>query len=112
MNPQILVLCTCPDEPSALNIAQHLVEERLAACANVIGGCTSVFRWEGKVETEQERLLLIKTQRRLLDELQNTIVRLHPYELPEVIAVPIDGGLPAYLRWIDACLDPRRLSAE
>ena len=96
-----VVLCTVPAGEIAISIARQLIQRRLAACVNVIPGITSIYRWKGSVETETEQLLVIKTRESLLDSLQQTLQDLHPYELPEIIAVPIVCGLPAYLAWID-----------
>ena len=96
----ILVLCTCPDEALAARIANALVEERLAACVSRIGGVTSTYRWRGAVEQASECLLLIKTTSERFDALREHIVALHPYELPEIVAVDVAQGLPAYLEWI------------
>ncbi len=98
----LLCLCTCPDAGTADRIADALVAERLAACVQVLPGATSVYRWQGKVEHARETLLLIKTGRERLDALTARVVALHPYELPEVVAVDITGGSHAYLDWI-AC---------
>ncbi|MEJ7746026.1 MAG: divalent-cation tolerance protein CutA [Luteimonas sp.] len=92
--------CACPDHDSATRIAEMLVAERLAACVNVVGGVTSVYRWRDGIERADEVLLLIKTTAARLDSLQQRVVALHPYELPEVIAVEAVGGSPAYLDWI------------
>lgn len=97
----LLVYCTCPDHDTALRIAQALVDRHLAACVNVLPGLSSVYRWQGQMETAQEELLLIKTQEAVYPELEATILALHPYELPELIAVPIAAGSPAYLSWIE-----------
>lgn len=96
-----LVLCTCPNQDTAQNIANHLVDNALAACVNILPGVLSVYRWQGNRESTQEHLLLIKTTNEVYDRLEKTICELHPYELPEVIAVPIQDGLTAYLKWID-----------
>ena len=93
-------LCTCPDQASALRIAAALVEQRLAACVNVLPGVHSVYRWHDAVEHADEVLLLVKTTRAALPALQSRLQALHPYELPELIAVESAGGLPAYLGWI------------
>ena len=98
----LLVYCTCPDHDSALRIAQTLVDRQLAACVNVLPGLSSVYRWQGQTETAREELLLIKTRQAVYPELEAAILALHPYELPEVIAVPIAAGLPAYLAWIES----------
>jgi periplasmic divalent cation tolerance protein len=97
----LLVYCTCPDHDSALRIAQALVDRQLAACVNLVPGLTSVYRWQGDTETAQEVLLLIKTRQAVYPELEAALLALHPYELPEIIAVPIEAGLPAYLSWIE-----------
>lgn len=98
--PTLACFCSCPDPGTASRIADALVEARLAACVQVLPGMTSVYRWQGKVEHADEVLLLAKTTRERLDALTARIVELHPYELPEVVAVDIAGGLPAYLDWI------------
>ena len=95
----LLCLTTCPDLDTAQRIADALVEERLAACVNVLPGVQSTYRWEGQVQRAGEVLLLVKTVRVRLPALQERIVALHPYELPELLAVEA-GGLPAYLRLI------------
>lgn len=105
----IACLCACPDSATARHIAESLVGERLAACVNLLPGVTSVYRWRGEVERAEEVLLLAKTTRERLQALSARIVELHPYELPEVIAVDIAGGLPAYLAWI---ADETRTGAE
>jgi periplasmic divalent cation tolerance protein len=98
-----LVLCTCPDQETALAIGTHLVEQRLAACVNLVLGVTSIYRWEGNVQREPEVLLLVKTRTERFGDLAESLRRLHPYDVPEIIAVPIDAGLPEYLTWITQC---------
>ena len=95
----LLVYSACPDADTAQHIADVLVEERLAACVNVLPGMASTYRWQGKVEHANEVLLIAKTVRHRLGALQARIVALHPYELPEVVAVEA-AALPAYLDWI------------
>jgi periplasmic divalent cation tolerance protein len=97
-----LAFCTCPDAGTATRIAQALVDERLAACVNVLPGVQSVYRWQGAVERADEVLLLIKTRAGRLSALSARIQALHPNELPEVVAVEAAGGLPAYLQWVVA----------
>ncbi|KAF1723154.1 divalent-cation tolerance protein CutA [Pseudoxanthomonas wuyuanensis] len=95
-----LVFCTCPDAASAERIADALVEERLAACVNLLPGVAAIYRWQGRVERASEVLLLIKTSGARLEKLIRRIPELHPYELPEVLAVEAGAGLPAYLDWV------------
>ena len=96
----LICFCTCPDTDTAERLAEALVEERLAACVNILPGLRSVYRWEGGVEHADEVLLLIKTRPDRLAPLQQRLLELHPYELPELVAVETGLGLPAYLRWI------------
>ena len=95
-----IVLTTCPDADAARRIGSALVAERLAACVNLLPGVESVYRWQGSVERATEVLLLVKTRREALPRLTRRVAELHPYELPEVVAVPVDGGSDAYCRWI------------
>ena len=97
----LLCFCTCPDLESAQRIADMLVEERLAACASVLPGLRSVYRWQGAIERADEVLLLIKTTRERIEPLTARVASLHPYELPEVVAVEVAGGLAAYLDWVE-----------
>ncbi|HEY5789233.1 MAG TPA: divalent-cation tolerance protein CutA [Gammaproteobacteria bacterium] len=101
-DPHLLVLCTCPDSVTAERLATLLVERQLAACVNLLPGLTSIYRWQGRVESAEETLLLAKTRGSRYADLEETLVAAHPYELPEVIAVPISRGLPGYLAWIDS----------
>ena len=99
-NQYLVVLCTCPDEASGARIAKTVVGDGLAACVNRVPGVVSTFRWKGEVQEEQEVLLVIKTSRERLESLTGRIRKLHPYELPEVVAVPVTGGLDEYLAWV------------
>lgn len=99
--PAIAIFCTAPDPASAERIASALVDERLAACVNLVPGLTSVFRWEGQVQREPEVLLMIKTQRGRFDAVAARIKALHPYTVPELIALPIDASTPDYLAWLE-----------
>jgi len=96
----IVVLTNFPDRDSAMAAARHLVDEKLAACVNVLDGCTSVYRWKGKLETEREVPTLIKTRAELFGAVQAAIRSRHPYELPEIVAVPVTAGLAEYLAWV------------
>ena len=95
-----IVLVTAP-ETDARNIARTLVGLDLAACVNIMPNLTSVYRWEGEVEEDTEQLLVIKTRRNVLEALKAAVLEAHPYELPEIIAVPVVDGLKGYLDWID-----------
>lgn len=96
----ILVLTNLPDPQSAARLAERLIGERLAACVNILAPCTSIYRWQGKIESTQEIPLLIKTLRAHYGKVEQAIRAHHPYELPEIVAVPIEAGLPAYLAWV------------
>ncbi|MFC5302161.1 divalent-cation tolerance protein CutA [Azospira restricta] len=96
----LLVFTNCPDPASAEALAAALVELRLAACANVLAPCRSVYRWQGQVEQADEVPLLVKTTAARYAALEAEIRARHPYELPEIVAVPIAAGLPAYLQWL------------
>ena len=97
----IAVLTNLPDSASAFNLARELVSLRLAACANVLSPVTSFYRWEGKDEQAVEYPVLIKSTRERYGELESAIRARHPYELPEIIAWPIEQGLEAYLNWVE-----------
>ncbi len=96
-----VVYCTAPDSETARQLADLLVESQLAACVSILPGITSVYKWQGQVESSTEQLLMIKTRSDRFDALSQTIQQHHPYELPEIIAVPVKQGLTGYLRWID-----------
>lgn len=99
-----LVLCTCPDLSTAQKIAKLLVEKQQAACVSIIPGMTSIYSWQGAIETDQEHLLLIKTETVQFDMLKTQIIEHHPYQIPEIIALPIEQGSTDYLRWVSGCL--------
>lgn len=96
----LIVLTNCPDAEVAGHIARTLVEQGLAACVNQLPPVNSVYRWQGSVERAIEVPLLVKTTRERLAEVLNAIRGLHPYELPEIVAIPVVAGLPSYLRWV------------
>jgi periplasmic divalent cation tolerance protein len=98
--PILVVLTNLPNCEAALALARALVERRLAACVNVLAECTSVYRWKGEVETAAETPLLIKVPAGRYETLERAIRELHPYELPEIVALPVSAGLPAYLDWV------------
>lgn len=98
----LLVFTNLPDEAAAQGLAQHLVESRLAACVNVLTPCQSIYRWEGAVKQASEVPLIIKTTVQRYPELEAVLRARHPYELPEIIAVPLARALPAYLDWVAA----------
>ncbi len=96
----ILIITNFPDKKGATALAKKLIDEQLAACVNVLGECTSVYCWQDKTELACEIPVLIKTRKQHYARVEQTIKAMHPYELPEVISVPVSGGLPAYLQWI------------
>jgi periplasmic divalent cation tolerance protein len=100
MTDKIVVLSACASADEALKIARVLVERRLAACANIVPQVSSVYRWKGAIEEAAESLLVLKTTRGLLDRLETALRGLHSYELPEVVALPIEAGSADYLEWI------------
>ncbi len=102
----LLVLCTCPEASTAERIARVLIESRSAACVNILPGLRSIYEWRGAVESSAETLLLIKAKTATYPAVEALVRQHHPYELPEVIAVPIVRGLAAYLDWIDERLSP------
>jgi periplasmic divalent cation tolerance protein len=101
MTDKIVVLTTCDSEEQAGRIARHLVEQRVAACVNIIPAMRSVYRWKEKVEDAAELLLVIKSRRDLFARLRAEIEKNHSYEVPEVIAMPVVDGSEAYLGWLD-----------
>ena len=98
----LLVLTNLPDRAAAERLADALIEKRVAACVNILAPCRSVYRWKGAVQHDEEHPLLIKTTAERYPELERAMRAAHPYELPEIIAVPIERGLPAYLDWVAA----------
>ena len=102
MEQALIVFCNAPDAQVAAAIAQALVQRRLAACVNILPAVQSVYQWQGAIEQATEISLLIKTTPARYPELEAALVELHPYDVPEIIALPIAAGLPAYLHWIAA----------
>lgn len=96
----LLVTCNVPDASCAEAIARSLVERQLAACVNILAPCRSIYRWQDAVEVASEIPLLIKTTVSQFEALSSTLLALHPYEVPEIIALPVNAGLPAYLDWV------------
>ena len=102
MTDKIVVLTTCDSEKQATKLARHLVEKRLAACVNILPKARSIYHWKGKLEETAEQLLIVKTRRDLFGPLQAEIEKVHSYEVPEIIALPVVDGSEAYLGWIDS----------
>jgi periplasmic divalent cation tolerance protein len=98
----LLVLTNLPDRAAAERLADALIEKRVAACVNILAPCRSVYRWQAKLQHDEEHPLLIKTTEERYAALEAAIRAGHPYELPEIIALPIERGLPAYLDWVAA----------
>ena len=101
MKNVLLVITNLPDERSAAKLALQLIEARAAACVNQLAPCVSTYRWQGNIETDTEVPLLIKTTKDAYSRLEKLIRESHPYELPEIIAVSVDAGLPKYLDWVN-----------
>ena len=95
-----VVLMTAPDAETAQRVARALVDERLIACANVLPGVTSIYRWEGAVHTDAECLVVMKTREALVPRLMERATALHPYEVPELLSLSVTEGLPAYCHWV------------
>lgn len=103
----IAVLTNLPDSESAFNLARTLLRANLAACVNVLAPATSLYRWEGRLEEASEVPVLIKSTRERYAELERAIVEAHPYDLPEIVVLPVEAGLPAYLGWVQSeCTPP------
>jgi periplasmic divalent cation tolerance protein len=106
MTDKIVVFSACDSEEQAGKIARALVEQRLAACVNIVPGARSVYRWKGEIEDAAEWMLIIKSRRDLMDKLRAMIGNLHTYEVPELVAVPVVDGSESYLAWLDRELKP------
>ena len=106
MSEHYLVLSTVASAEDGERLARTLVEQGVAACVNVVPGLTSFYRWEGKVQRDEERLLVIKTRADRFEDLRRVLVDLHPYEVPELIALPVATGHAPYLAWLDESLSP------
>jgi len=105
-NPEpLVVLCTAPDEAKASSIAEKLVTERLAACVNIVESVKSIYIWDGSLQRDTECLMVIKSDRAVINRLKERILGLHPYDTPEVIALPIEDGVEAYLSWLAESID-------
>ncbi len=108
----LLTFCTCPDESVALSLAETLVGEGLAACVNLLPGVRSSYFWQGKLQRDAEVLLLIKSSASGFPDLAARLRELHPYDLPEIMAVPISHGLSDYLNWVITCTTPASLTSS
>ena len=106
MTAPVIVFSAIGAQPDAERVATSLVEERLAACVNIVPGVVSIYRWKGNVEQEPELMLVIKTLAERVEALKARLVQLHPYELPEVVVIPIGGGHAPYLAWIEEQVRP------
>jgi periplasmic divalent cation tolerance protein len=112
MSERLIVLSTVQKPEDALRLARALVEQGLAACVNIVPGVTSVYRWKGKLEVEPERLLVIKTRTERFEALRAALVSQHPYEVPEVLALPVAAGHAPYLAWLDECVGVRESASS
>jgi periplasmic divalent cation tolerance protein len=106
MSDAIVVLCTCPDNTTAHELAKTILSEKLAACVNLIPQVTSLYYWQGQLEEAQEVQLVIKSRRTLFGVLQQRLLALHPYDIPEIIALPVLAGAPEYLQWLQEHTTP------
>lgn len=104
MTDKIVVLSTCETEADARRIAAHLVERRLAACVNIVPGVMSVYRWKGAIESASEWMLVIKSRRDLVASIEAEFATVHPYEVPELVVLPVVDGGRAYLAWLEGAL--------
>ena len=100
-DPVSVVLVTVPDPEAGAELARALVEDRLAACGNVVPGLTSVYRWQGEIQQDPETLVILKTTRASLDALKARVLELHPYDVPEFLAIPVIYGHLPYLQWVE-----------
>ncbi len=107
MEPYIICFITVDDQDKAAQIARAIVEKRIAACANIVHEIKSIYMWKGELCQEKEVLIIAKTRRALFGKLRDTVKAIHPYEVPEIISLTIDQGLPEYLAWIDDCTETR-----
>ncbi len=107
MTDKIVVLSACDSEEQAATLARHLVDRRLAACVSIVPGARSVYRWKGSIEEAAEWLLVIKSRRDLFPALREELGKMHTYEVPEVIALPVVDGAENYLAWLDGELAPK-----
>ncbi len=105
-NDPIVVLMTFPDNQVAVDVVGALVRDGLAACGNIVPKIRSIYLWEGEVQDDAEALALVKTTLGRFPELQETVVQQHPYDVPEILALPLADGLPAYLEWLTDCVAP------
>ncbi|MEP7352817.1 MAG: divalent-cation tolerance protein CutA [Acidobacteriota bacterium] len=104
MTDKLVVLSTCKSQSEAEKIARHLVGQQLAACVNILPGIRSIFRWQGAVEEASEVLMVIKTRQDLFESLREELAKIHSYEVPEILALPIVDGSDPYLAWLDGTL--------
>ena len=104
-NDQIVVLMTAPNADEATQVAEMLVERKLAACVQILPPMTSIYVWKGEVQRENEILLVAKSTRAKFDELEEAVRAIHSYETPEIIALPIVAGSQSYLSWLSSCLE-------
>ena len=101
MSDAIVILCTCPDEETASRLASGLVEKELVACVNILPGIRSIYRWQGTVQDEPETMMVIKSTRDSFTQLKSWLRENHPYEVPEILALPVGTGLSEYMNWVE-----------
>ena len=106
MSEMLVIMCTCPDEATASKLAGGLVEEQLAACVNILPGIRSIYRWQGKISNDAEVLMVIKSLASRFEELESWLLEHHPYDIPEIVALPVSCVSAEYHAWIDSVVDP------
>ncbi len=106
LTPYLIIFCTVPDKESGIKISKALLKSRLAACVNSVSDVNSMYWWNQNIEQDKERLLIIKTRRDLYADLEKTIKNIHPYDVPEIVALPVAAGSASYLEWIKSETEP------
>ena len=105
MSEMLVIMCTCPDEATASKLAGGLVEEQLAACVNILPGIRSIYRWQGKISNDAEVLMVIKSLASRFEELESWLLEHHPYDIPEIVALPASRVSAEYRAWIESSVD-------
>ena len=107
MVPFVQIMTTVPDRKTALRIGEKLLEDKLCACFQIVGPINSLYRWKGKIEKDEEFLCLIKTRENLIEKIEESLRKMHPYEVPEFLVIPVVAGSADYISWLDSELLPK-----